>query len=55
MQPRFSCTNERNSKCGKKFIQLSGRCNFSTFLVNGGVGCISVTANVTPRLCAHYN
>jgi len=39
--------------CGKKFIQLSGEdATFLAFLINGGVGCISVTANVVPGLCA---
>lgn len=43
--------------CGEKFIQLSGEdATFLAFLVNGGVGCISVTANVTPKICAQiYN
>ena len=39
--------------CGEKFIQLSGEdATFLSFLVSGGIGCISVTANVTPRLCS---
>ncbi|WP_044563922.1 dihydrodipicolinate synthase family protein, partial [Azospirillum sp. B4] len=38
---------------GPDFIQLSGEDATSTaFLAQGGVGCISVTANVAPRLCA---
>ena len=43
--------------CGKKFNQLSGEdATFLAFLANGGNGCISVTANVVPRLCAKiYN
>ncbi len=43
--------------CGDNFHQLSGEdATFLAFLVNGGVGCISVTANITPRLCAEvYN
>ena len=41
-------------ECGENFIQLSGEdATFLSFLVNGGVGCISVTANVVPRLCAN--
>jgi 4-hydroxy-tetrahydrodipicolinate synthase len=37
----------------KPFCQLSGEDGTAlAFLVNGGVGCISVTANVAPRLCA---
>ena len=43
--------------CGEDFHQLSGEdATFLAFLVNGGVGCISVTANVTPRISAEvYN
>jgi 4-hydroxy-tetrahydrodipicolinate synthase len=38
---------------GKKFIQLSGEDGTALgFNAHGGVGCISVTANVAPRLCA---
>src|SRR5690606_32603622 len=37
----------------KPFCQLSGEDGTAlAFLVNGGSGCISVTANVAPRLCA---
>lgn len=39
--------------CGKDFIQLSGEdATAHGFNAQGGVGCISVTANVAPRLCA---
>ena len=38
---------------GEKFIQLSGEDGAALgFNAHGGVGCISVTANVAPRLCA---
>jgi 4-hydroxy-tetrahydrodipicolinate synthase len=38
---------------GEKFIQLSGEDGTALgFNAHGGVGCISVTANVAPRLCA---
>lgn len=38
---------------GPDFCQLSGEDATATaFLAQGGVGCISVTANVAPRLCA---
>lgn len=38
---------------GPEFCQLSGEDVTATaFLAQGGVGCISVTANVAPRLCA---
>lgn len=39
--------------CGADFIQLSGEDHTAlAFNAAGGVGCISVTANVAPRLCA---
>jgi len=41
--------------CGKNFIQLSGEdATALGFNAHGGVGCISVTANVAPRLCAEF-
>ena len=39
--------------CGAEFCQLSGEdATAHGFNAQGGVGCISVTANVAPRLCA---
>ncbi|MBY6050065.1 4-hydroxy-tetrahydrodipicolinate synthase [Vannielia litorea] len=39
--------------CGPEFIQLSGEDPTAVgYNAMGGVGCISVTANVAPRLCA---
>jgi 4-hydroxy-tetrahydrodipicolinate synthase len=39
--------------CGKDFVQLSGEDATAVgFNAQGGTGCISVTANVAPRLCA---
>jgi 4-hydroxy-tetrahydrodipicolinate synthase len=39
--------------CGPEFCQLSGEDHTAlAFLAAGGVGCISVSANVAPRLCA---
>jgi 4-hydroxy-tetrahydrodipicolinate synthase len=39
--------------CGSKFVQLSGDDpNAVGFNASGGAGCISVTANVAPKLCA---
>jgi 4-hydroxy-tetrahydrodipicolinate synthase len=39
--------------CGDDFCQLSGEDHTAlAFNVAGGVGCISVTANVAPRLCS---
>jgi len=41
--------------CGKEFIQLSGNDDMAlAFNAMGGVGCISVTANVAPRLCSEF-
>ena len=39
--------------CGPDFVQLSGEdATAISFNAQGGQGCISVTANVAPRLCA---
>lgn len=39
--------------CGQDFVQLSGEdATAHGFNAQGGVGCISVTANVAPKLCA---
>ena len=39
--------------CGEDFCQLSGEDHTAiAFNASGGVGCISVTANVAPRLCS---
>lgn len=39
--------------CGTDFIQLSGEdATALGFNAHGGIGCISVTANVAPKLCA---
>lgn len=41
--------------CGEEFVQLSGNDDTALgFNAMGGVGCISVTANVAPRLCADF-
>ena len=41
--------------CGADFIQLSGNDDMALgFNAMGGQGCISVTANVAPRLCADF-
>jgi 4-hydroxy-tetrahydrodipicolinate synthase len=45
----------QRAACGKDFIQLSGEdATALGFNAHGGVGCISVTANVAPRLCAEF-
>ena len=49
----LSLPMETIKECGKNFIQLSGEdSTFLSFLANGGEGCISVTANVAPKLCS---
>jgi 4-hydroxy-tetrahydrodipicolinate synthase len=41
--------------CGTDFVQLSGEdATALGFNAHGGVGCISVTANVAPKLCAEF-
>jgi 4-hydroxy-tetrahydrodipicolinate synthase len=41
--------------CGEDFVQLSGNDDMTLgFMAMGGVGAISVTANVAPRLCADF-
>lgn len=47
--------SEQRMACGKTFVQLSGEdATALGFNAHGGVGCISVTANVAPRLCAEF-
>jgi 4-hydroxy-tetrahydrodipicolinate synthase len=42
-------------KCGEDLCQLSGNDDMALgFNAMGGVGCISVTANVAPRLCSDF-
>ena len=42
--------------CGPDFIQLSGEDHtVVSYLAAGGHGCISVTANVAPRLCSEMH
>jgi 4-hydroxy-tetrahydrodipicolinate synthase len=41
--------------CGGDFVQLSGEDGTALgFMAHGGAGCISVTSNVAPRLCAEF-
>ncbi len=43
------------AECGPDFVQLSGNDELAlAFNATGGTGCISVTANVAPRLCADF-
>ena len=47
--------SEQRMACGTDFVQLSGEdATALGFNAHGGVGCISVTANVAPRLCAEF-
>ncbi|WP_420959932.1 4-hydroxy-tetrahydrodipicolinate synthase [Brucella sp. IR073] len=47
--------SEQRLACGHEFIQLSGEdATALGFNAHGGVGCISVTANVAPRLCSEF-
>jgi len=47
--------SDQRRACGTEFIQLSGNDETAlAFNAMGGVGCISVTANVAPRLCAQF-
>jgi len=42
--------------CGPDFLQLSGEDHtVVAYLASGGHGCISVTANVAPKLCAELH
>ncbi|RCL01233.1 MAG: 4-hydroxy-tetrahydrodipicolinate synthase [Candidatus Tokpelaia sp. JSC085] len=46
---------EQQLSCGKAFIQLSGEdATALAFNAHGGKGCISVTSNIMPRLCAEF-
>ncbi|MES2337465.1 MAG: 4-hydroxy-tetrahydrodipicolinate synthase [Pseudomonadota bacterium] len=50
--PRVSAHREG---AGTSFVQLSGNDDMAlAFNAMGGVGCISVTANVAPKLCAAF-
>ena len=47
--------DQQKKKMGKDFIQLSGEDGTALeFNLRGGVGCISVSANVAPKLCAEF-
>tara|TARA_Y100000591_G_scaffold226748_1_gene197762 strand:+ start:1342 stop:2223 length:882 start_codon:yes stop_codon:yes gene_type:complete len=47
--------NQTLEKLGKDFIQLTGNDdNAMDFNIRGGVGAISVTANIAPKLCSQF-
>ena len=46
---------QQRLECGEDFIQMSAEdASALGFFAHGGVGAISVTANVAPRLCASF-
>jgi len=52
---RIERVSQQRETCGRDFIQLSGEdATALGFNAHGGVGCISVSANVAPRLCAEF-
>lgn len=51
----LSRASAQRLECGEDFVQLSGNDDVAlAFNAMGGVGCISVTANVAPRLCSDF-
>ncbi len=47
--------SQQRATCGADFVQVSGEdASALGFNAHGGIGCISVTANVAPRLCAEF-
>ena len=47
--------SEQRATCGTDFVQLSGEdASALGFNAHGGQGCISVSANVAPGLCARF-
>jgi len=51
----LSRVDEQKKKLGPDFIQLSGEDGTALeFNIRGGVGCISVTANVAAKLCSEF-
>ena len=47
--------NQQKEKMGNNFIQLTGEdANVLEFNKRGGIGCISVTANIAPKLCSDF-
>ncbi len=47
--------SQQRAALGSDFIQLSGEdATALGFMAHGGVGCISVTANIAPALCAEF-
>lgn len=50
-----SRVTQQRAASGPNFVQISGEDGTALgFNAHGGVGCISVTANVAPRLCSEF-
>ncbi|MFD0987365.1 4-hydroxy-tetrahydrodipicolinate synthase [Methyloligella solikamskensis] len=48
--------SQQRMAMGPEFIQLSGEDGTAlAFNAHGGVGCISVTANIAPKLCSEFH
>tara|TARA_B100001146_G_scaffold159094_1_gene140129 strand:- start:802 stop:1263 length:462 start_codon:yes stop_codon:yes gene_type:complete len=46
---------QQKNKMGDEFVQLSGEDGTALeFNLRGGNGCISVTANIAPKLCSEF-
>ncbi|WP_066718055.1 4-hydroxy-tetrahydrodipicolinate synthase [Sphingomonas pituitosa] len=51
----LSRVSEQRAGCSTGFVQLSGNDETAlAFNAMGGVGCVSVTANIAPKLCADF-
>ena len=51
----LSRVKKQQEQCNSGFLQFSGEdITAYEFMRNGGKGCISVTANVLPRLCSEF-
>jgi 4-hydroxy-tetrahydrodipicolinate synthase len=47
--------SQQRQACGRDFVMLSGEdATALGFMAHGGKGCISVTSNVAPALCAEF-
>jgi 4-hydroxy-tetrahydrodipicolinate synthase len=47
--------SQQRAACANQFVQLSGDdATALGFMAHGGDGCISVTSNIAPRLCADF-
>ncbi len=52
----LSLPEQQRAACGDDFLQLSGEdATVVPYLAAGGHGCISVTANIAPKLCSELH